>query len=199
MAWQSQFHGDYWSKRVKRLPVAPVLSMASDITIRRAEPRDAEAVVACLSHPAVARGLLQLPYGSVEFWRKRITDMPQGAADIMLVAERDGTVVGNAGFTAATQQRRRHAVNMGLSVLPEAQGQGVGSTLMTALLDYADNWAHILRIELSVFTDNAGAIALYQKFGFVHEGTSRAFALRDGQYADVHFMARLHPKQPLLP
>ena len=77
--------------------------------------------MACMSDLSVARGLLQLPYGSVEFWRKRIIDMPQGAADIMLVAEREGAVVGNAGFTAVKQQRRRHAVNMGISVLPEAQ------------------------------------------------------------------------------
>jgi L-phenylalanine/L-methionine N-acetyltransferase len=169
------------------------------IVIRRVEPRDAEAVLACLSDPAVARGLLQLPYGSVEFWRKRIADMPHGGADIMLVAERASVVVGNAGLTSFPHQRRRHAVNMGISVLPAAQGQGVGSALMAALLDYADNWAHVLRVELTVFTDNAGAIALYEKFGFVHEGTSRAFALRDGQYADVHFMARLHSRQPLLP
>jgi L-phenylalanine/L-methionine N-acetyltransferase len=171
----------------------------SSVTIRRVEPRDAEAVLACMSHPAVARGLLQLPHGSVEFWRKRIADMPHGGADIMLVAERGGAVVGNAGFNAFPQQRRRHAVSMGISVLPEAQGQGVGSALMTALLDYADHWAHILRVELSVFTDNTAAIALYKKFGFVHEGTSRAYALRDGHYADVHFMARLHPNPPRLP
>jgi L-phenylalanine/L-methionine N-acetyltransferase len=174
------------------------VSEQAAIVVRRVEPRDAEAIVACLSHPAIARALLQLPYGSVEFWRKRIADMPHGTADIMLVAERGGVVVGNAGLTAATHQRRRHAVNMGISVLPEVQGQGVGSALMAALLDYADNWAHVLRVELNVFTDNTGAIALYKKFGFVHEGTHRAYALRDGQYADVHCMARLHPKPPML-
>jgi L-phenylalanine/L-methionine N-acetyltransferase len=177
----------------------PGWQSVSSITIRRARPDDAEAVVACLSHPAVARGLLQLPYGSAEFWRKRIADMPQGTADIMLVAEVGGAVVGNAGLIPAAQQRRRHAANLGISVLPEAQGQGVGSALMAALLDYADRWAGLLRVELNVFTDNAAAIALYKKFSFVHEGTSRAYALRDGQYADVHFMARLHPKPPVLP
>jgi L-phenylalanine/L-methionine N-acetyltransferase len=171
----------------------------SEITIRRARPDDAEALVACLSHPEVARGLLQLPYGSVEFWRKRIADMPHGTAEIMLLAEVQGAVVGNAGFTTFPQQRRRHAVGMGISVLPESQGQGVGSALMAALLDYADQWAHVLRVELNVFTDNTAAIALYRKFGFEHEGTSRAYALRDGQYADVHFMARLHPNPPRLP
>lgn len=47
------------------------------------------------------------------------------------------------------------------------------------------------RIDLTVFSDNAPAIALYRKFGFVEEGFSRGFALRDGMLADVLHMARL--------
>jgi len=51
---------------------------------------------------------------------------------------------------------------------------------------------------LTVYTDNAAAIALYRKFGFELEGTHRAYGLRDGRYADVHAMARLHPNPPQL-
>jgi putative acetyltransferase len=42
-----------------------------------------------------------------------------------------------------------------------------------------------------VFTDNAQALALYRRRGFVVEGTHRAYAFRDGCYADAHSMARL--------
>ena len=56
-----------------------------------------------------------------------------------------------------------------------------------------------MRIELTVYTDNARAIALYEKSGFVHEGTHRAYALRHGRFVDAHAMARLHPDPPLLP
>ena len=70
------------------------------------------------------------------------------------------------------------------------------SALMRAMLDWADNWAGVLRIELQVFTDNAAAIALYQRHGFVVEGTLRGYALRDGVLADVHAMGRLHPSPP---
>jgi L-phenylalanine/L-methionine N-acetyltransferase len=70
---------------------------------------------------------------------------------------------------------------------------------MTGLLDWADNWAAVLRIELTVFTDNARAIALYQRHGFAQEGVMRAYALRDGAYADALAMARLHPRPPALP
>jgi putative acetyltransferase len=67
---------------------------------------------------------------------------------------------------------------------------------MAGLCDYADNWVGTLRLELSVYTDNTKAIGLYQKFGFVIEGTMRGYAMRDGQFADTHAMARLHPNPP---
>ncbi|OYU98728.1 MAG: hypothetical protein CFE45_15385 [Burkholderiales bacterium PBB5] len=92
--------------------------------------------------------------------------------------------------------RRRHAMSLGISVAAQAQGQRVGTALMAALCDYADQWAQVLRIELSVFADNARAIGLYQRFGFEREGLHRGYALRDGHYADVLSMARLHPRPP---
>jgi putative acetyltransferase len=67
---------------------------------------------------------------------------------------------------------------------------------MRGLTDYADQWGHILRIELTVFADNARAIALYERFGFEHEGRHKGYALRNGQYSDVLCMARWHPKPP---
>jgi putative acetyltransferase len=56
----------------------------------------------------------------------------------------------------------------------------------------------VLRIELTVYTDNAPAIALYRKFGFVVEGCHRGYALRDGRYVDAFAMARLHPDPPTI-
>ncbi|MGG2476393.1 GNAT family N-acetyltransferase, partial [Rhizobium sp. BR5] len=50
------------------------------------------------------------------------------------------------------------------------------------MIDAADNWHDIRRIELNVFTDNLAAIRLYEKFGFEHEGTLRNDAYRDGKY-----------------
>jgi putative acetyltransferase len=172
----------------------------SPITLRRATPADADAFARIMGDPAVLANLMQLPYTSAEIWRARLAenDAP-GRTDLSLVAERDGLVVGSAGLHPAPQLRRRHAAMLGISVASTAQGQGVGSALMQALCDYADGWAQLLRLELTVFVDNARAIALYRRFGFEHEGTLRGYALRDGVYVDVHTMARLHPNPPQLP
>jgi putative acetyltransferase len=73
------------------------------------------------------------------------------------------------------------------------QGQGVGTALLAALLDLADNWLGLRRLELQVYTDNAAAVRLYETFGFLIEGTARQLALRGGVYVDAYSMARLRP------
>jgi putative acetyltransferase len=170
------------------------------ITIRRAAPKDAAAYARILGDPAVYPGLMQLPYTNEDLWRTRLADSCEpGKADLLLCAETAGDVVGTSGLhPVGVALRRRHAMMLGISVAREAQGRGVGTALMAAMCDYADRWAGVLRLELTVYVDNAAAIALYRKFGFVVEGTHRAYALRDGAYADVYAMARLHPQPPRL-
>jgi putative acetyltransferase len=62
---------------------------------------------------------------------------------------------------------------------------------MHEMVNLCDNWLRIERIELTVFVDNAPALTLYQKFGFKIEGTGKRFALRNGEYIDAYFMARI--------
>jgi len=171
------------------------------IVVRRATPKDAAAFARVMGDPGVYPGLMQVPFTSPELWERRLADTTDPTKnDLLLVAELDGEVVGNAGLhPVGAQLRRRHVMMLGISVLPAAQRRGVGRALMTAICDYADNWAGALRLELTVYTDNAPAIALYRQFGFEIEGTQRAYALRDGQYVDSHAMARLHPRPPALP
>jgi putative acetyltransferase len=173
--------------------------MTDGIVIRRATIEDAPAYARIMNDPSVLGGLLQMPYTDGYAWKARLNEsLAPGKSDLLLVAERNAEVVGTCGLHPAPQMRRRHVWMLGISIDPEAQGQGVGSTLMQAVCDYADNWAAALRIELTVFTDNEHALALYRKFGFVIEGTHRAYAMRDGHYDDVHAMARLHPNPPSL-
>lgn len=167
------------------------------VTIRSARPTDATALATYMAEPEVFAGLLQLPYPSPDRWAERLALPPAGSNNLHLVAELDGCVVGSAGvFSTGNHVRRRHASSLGISVAREAQRNGIGGVLMAALIDYADRWGQILRLELNVFADNTRAISLYQRFGFVREGVFRKHALRDGQYVDTLAMARLHPNPP---
>ena len=162
------------------------------IVIRRAEPADAEAIHSTFTGPKVIAGTLQLPYPSIEMWRKRLTDL--SPSDFLLVATIDGEVIGNLGLhEAGKSPRRRHVGSIGMSVRDDIQGRGVGTALMSAAIELADGWLNYQRLELNVYTDNLAALALYRKFGFVIEGTFRAYAFRDGKYVDSYAMARLHP------
>ncbi len=174
-------------------------------TVRRATQADAAAFARIMGDPRVVPGLLQVPYTSEELWKaRRAETLAPGKADLMLVAERAGeagtpVVVGTAGLhPAGPALRRRHAMHLGIAVAHEAQGQGVGAALMGALCDWADRWGQVLRIELTVFADNARAIALYRRFGFRQEGLHVGYALRVGQYIDTLSMARLHPAPPVI-
>lgn len=168
------------------------------LLIRRAKVSDASALARHMSDPGVFGGLLQMPYPSEEAWAKRLLDSTAAAgADLLLVAERDGELLGAGGLNAVSSHvRRRHAMGLGIHVAPSAQRQGIGRALMAALCDYADRWAGVLRLELLVYADNERAIGLYRQFGFEVEGTMRAHALRDGVYVDSLAMARLHPNPP---
>ncbi len=179
--------------------------LASDrLRIRHVEPGDFDAVAVSMSTPRALAGTLQLPWSSREQWRKQLADYKPESA--LLVAETRGSVdepweiVATAGLQpTGPSPRRRHAMALGMAVRDDWQGRGVGSALMDALIDRADNWMNVLRLELTVYVDNEAAHSLYRRHGFVIEGTHRAYALRDGAYVDAHAMARLHPRPPVLP
>ena len=169
----------------------------SPLTLRSVQPKDAEAITRLMADPEVFGNLLQGPYPTEEAWAKRLNAQPSGKS-LRLVALQAEEIVGLANLQDTGHIRRSHAVGLAISVSKHAQGQGVGTALMRGLTDYADQWGHILRIELTVFADNARAIRLYERFGFEHEGRFKGYALRNGQYSDVLCMARWHPKPPSL-
>ena len=161
-----------------------------EITVRHTEPEDYEALYRIFSGPKATEGTMQLPYPSAEMWRKRLAEPPAGL--FSLVACADGEVVGNLGLeTFPTRPRRRHVGSIGMAVRDDWQRRGVGTALMRAALDLADNWLNLTRVELQVYADNAAGIALYERFGFEIEGTHRRYAFRNGDYVDAYSMARL--------
>ncbi len=69
------------------------------------------------------------------------------------------------------------------------------SRLLAAVLEVADNWMGLQRVELTVYTDNQPALALYKRHGFDVEGQLLDYALRDGRLTDVYSMARLKRRE----
>ena len=170
---------------------------ARDVLIRSAEPSDAAAISALMGQVGTFEGTLQLPDMPVASrldFLQRVD--PQSCR---LVAVADDQVVGMAGLHLLQPGlRRSHVRGLGIGIAPQWQSRGLGRQLLTRLLDWADNWAGVLRIELLVHTDNERASALYRSLGFVEEGRHTAYALKSGRYVDSISMARLHPSPPRL-
>jgi putative acetyltransferase len=159
-----------------------------DILIRAWEPTDLPDLTEAWNQPEAYAGTLQLPYTSLDARQKwNATRSPN---DFRLVAEIEGKVIGLIGLTRH-ENRRSHAGYLGMAVHDAYAGRGIGTALMAAIIDLADNWLNLKRLELGVYVDNARAIALYERFGFEREGVYRAYAWRNGAYVDSLAMARL--------
>jgi len=72
-----------------------------------------------------------------------------------------------------------------------ARGRGFGTEATRLLLTFGFHDLNLQRIFLHVLADNAPAIRLYEKVGFVTEGVLRRAAHIDGRYVDVRIMAML--------
>ena len=159
----------------------------TEILIRALEPADLPDLTEAWNQPQAYTGTLQLPYTSLEARQRRHAANTNATR---LAAVIDGKVIGMI-FLAREENRRSHVGSIGMAVHDAYAGRGAGTALMAAVIDLADNWLQLKRLELGVYADNARAIALYERFGFEREGLNRAYAWRDGAYADSLMMARL--------
>jgi len=83
-----------------------------------------------------------------------------------------------------------HCGTLGIGLLPEFRGQGIGRQLMRRTLDAAFAFG-LTRIELTVREENTNAIALYKSLGFETEGLHRSAVCIEGEYENLYSMALL--------
>jgi L-phenylalanine/L-methionine N-acetyltransferase len=170
------------------MPNDPAGAKAAPVTIRAREPGDWQEMADLMSLPKVRFGTLRLPFTSREHWRRLMENPAEGHTSIVAVL--DGRIVGVAGFIQG-KGRRSHVGELFMSVHDDHCSRGIGTALLAALVDAADNWLNIKRLELTVYVDNEPGVRLYKKFGFEIEGTRRADAFRAGKFVDSLMMARV--------
>jgi putative acetyltransferase len=162
------------------------------VLVRPVEPEDYRAVHALCSHPAVAPSLGTSPFDPPEVWRRRLAD-PDPDHVHHLSAWQGRRLAGTIRLEVSSRPRSRHVGELSVAVHPEFQGQGIGSRLLAAVVDLADRWLNLVRLELNVHADNARAVRLYEKHGFAIEVRRRMDMMRDGVPVDGLTMGRLRP------
>jgi putative acetyltransferase len=161
------------------------MNPTSHFVIRAVRADDTPALFDIRRQPQVMRYTPAMP-------SDRHSDMLSrwGTNDHVLVAELDGRVVGYAGLHVR-EGKRRHSAWLGIAVHDEFAGRGAGQLLMKGLLDLADQWIGLVRVDLEANADNERAIAMYRRYGFVEEGRQKKAYFTDGGYVDALFMARV--------
>jgi RimJ/RimL family protein N-acetyltransferase len=162
--------------------------------IREVTPEDAVSVISLLQRLYSETSFLLYDPGEsvprVEDYAKRISDGRAKESVVLLVAENLDGLIGVISGGRGTAKRNRHSLFLVLGVLQAQWHQGVGRSLLGAM----ENWAlahGIHRLELTVRMDNARALQLYEKVGFIREGTKHHSLKIEGQFVDELFMSKL--------
>jgi ribosomal protein S18 acetylase RimI-like enzyme len=111
------------------------------------------------------------------------------AGHAQLVADDEGKIVGWCdALPGSVSAGAAHIARLGMGVHPAYRGRKLGRRLLEATIEKVRQ-AGLEKIELSVYSSNLPAIALYRKLGFVEEGRKLRGRLIDGIYDDVVLMA----------
>jgi len=102
----------------------------------------------------------------------------------------DDTHIGNCGLYHVDWIHRRAEFWI-LIGNREYHGRGIGTETTALILKYAFQSLNLQRVYLHVAENNAPAVALYSKTGFVKEGVLRNHYFINGQYLDVLVMSIL--------
>jgi RimJ/RimL family protein N-acetyltransferase len=159
-------------------------------TLRPARPTDGRAIARLFADVrAEGRWLITTP-GSISepseaFW---ISEMIRAAEHLTLVAEADADVVGNVLVTVDRGVATDHIGTLSITIADGWRDVGIGTEMVAA----AQRWAAergLRKLSLGVFPDNARAIAVYEKLGFVREGVRREQYRSGDVYRDEVLMA----------
>jgi RimJ/RimL family protein N-acetyltransferase len=152
--------------------------------VRRAAARDASSFLE-LWRTVVAEGRYvrtEQVTLTVRHYRRRFRHS-WTSEEAELVAVEGTRVIGHLNVSREESPATRHVASLGMSVVPDRRGQGVGKALLKSCLDWAREFG-VEKLALSVYPDNERAIGLYRKMGFVEEGRLSGHSKKAMGYRD---------------
>jgi diamine N-acetyltransferase len=164
------------------------------VYLRSAEREDVPRFVSWMNDYSTSRTLslrapLSIPLE--ERWFEQMIES-QGRDGYFFVAclVADGRPIGTTGLFELDLVNGSAALGISIGAAAD-RGQGHGSDMLRALLEWAFGFLRLERVWLDVYEMNPGARRVYERVGFVHEGVLRHAVFREGRHLDVHRMAIL--------
>lgn len=109
----------------------------------------------------------------------------------VLVCEVDGRIAGNCEVRHHTQLKTRHRANIGIALMKEFWGLGIGTAMFREMIEIARSWEDVTHLELEFVEGNSRARGLYEKMGFRIVGLRPdAFRMKDGSLRNEYMMMR---------
>ncbi|GAJ26947.1 acetyltransferase, GNAT family [Liquorilactobacillus sucicola DSM 21376 = JCM 15457] len=124
---------------------------------------------------------------------KQLEKVIEGAnqkTDFLETVIKNGKMIGYLSAERGRPRRIRHTVYVVIGILAAYRGQKIGTRLFRDMGVWARN-NDVKRLELTVMQDNIVAQHLYEKNGFVIEGTRKEALLVDGQYVNEYYMSKI--------
>jgi RimJ/RimL family protein N-acetyltransferase len=112
----------------------------------------------------------------------RVREPSAELAGFTIVAIDDDRVLGDALLWSIDLHNR--SAHIGMGVLPEARGRGVGLDATEVLCRYAFRTLGLNRLQIETNVDNMAMLAVAQRAGFTREGTLRQAGWANGQFVD---------------
>lgn len=166
-----------------------------DVVLRTIEEDDLPFLRDAINHPEVRRYLPNRPPLNLDGEREFYENVVVGdeSSVNLLVWQRDvegeerraGTI-GLHGVDSVDG-----SAEIGLFLVPDAWGQGVGTAAARLVVDWAFNERRLHRVVAHVIDGNEASARIWEKLGFRHEATYAEAVFHDGRYVDQHLYAVL--------
>lgn len=147
------------------------------LTLRSAREDDLEAIHAVLSDPRATRWWSTPPHDSLDQTHAWLDGMIANGPDRPdFVIERDGAVIGKAGFWRLPE--------LGYILHPDHWGQGLASEAVAAAIDHVFATLELDDLTADVDPENAASIRLLERMGFVKTGFAERTVNVGGEWKD---------------
>ena len=167
------------------------LKNGQTLVFREANKQDASIIIDYLNKVGTETDNLTFGEGGFGISADReasfIESISKSDNQLMLCAFIEGKLVGQLGFTGGSRPRIKHVGEFGVTVLKDYWNQGIGTAALEQLIKWAKASNVVRKINMRVRSDNYGAIHVYEKLRFHHDGLiTRDFYIGGKFYDSIH-------------
>ncbi|HFI0352873.1 TPA: N-acetyltransferase family protein [Streptococcus suis] len=167
-----------------------------EVYFSEAEPADAVAFIDFMNQVARESDYLVMDETGFRFSPEEMERIFEAGienpSELCLLAKVGSEVIGAISVKSSKQFRISHIGNIFIAIKKDYWGHGLGTILLDEVIEWAQEMDLLKRLELTVQVRNQAAVHLYQKMGFVIEGTQvRGARTDEGEWLDLYYMGRL--------